>query len=123
MTDLRQTHATNARRRGENPEIAVGDVVLLQNDSTKQVMWKLVIVNALIAGIDGKIRAAVVRVADSGSLLKRSVKHLFPIEVKANIALPEPESHSEQGNDPVTAVSRPRRSAAINADFLRRLRS
>ena len=28
LLNLRETHATNSRKRGENPEIAVGDVVL-----------------------------------------------------------------------------------------------
>ena len=108
MVSLRETHATNSRRKGENPEIAVGDVVLLQNDSTKRALWKLAIVKELLAGSDGQVRAAVVRVADTGNLLKRSVKHLIPIEVKDNVdPLPKPESsvRSEQGA--VTVDSRP----------------
>ena len=77
----------------------------------------------LLAGSDGQVRAAVVRVADTGNLLKRSVKHLIPIEVKANVnPLPQPESsvQSEQGT--VTVDSRPRRKAAIDGEILRRLR-
>lgn len=79
MVNLRKTHATNSRRKRENPEIAVGDVVLLQKDSTKRALWKLAIVKELLAGGDGQVRAAVVRVADTGNLLKRSVKDLIPI--------------------------------------------
>ena len=78
----------------------------------------------LLAGSDGQVRAAVVRVADTGNLLKRSVKHLIPIEVKANVdPLPQPESsvRSEQGT--VTVDSRPRRKAEIDGEILRRLRS
>ena len=67
LVNLRETHATNSRRKGENPEIAVGDVVLLQNDSTKRALWKLAIVKELLAGSDGQVRAAVVRVADTGT--------------------------------------------------------
>ena len=36
------------------------------------------------AGGNGKVRVAVARIADTGNLLKRSVKHLIPIKVKAN---------------------------------------
>ena len=124
LVNLREAHATNSRKKGEDPEIAVGDVVLLQNDSTKRALWKLAIVKELLAGSDGQVRAAVVRVADTGNLLKRSVKHLIPIEVKANVdPLPQPESsvRSEQGT--VTVDSRPRRKAAIDGEILRRLRS
>ena len=124
LVNLRETHATNSRRKGENPQIAVGDVVLLQNDSTKRALWKLAVVKELLAGSDGQVRAAVVRVADTGNLLKRSVKHLIPIEVKANVdSLPQPESsvRSEQGA--VNVDSRPRRKAAIDGEILRRLRS
>ena len=64
------------------------------------------------------------RVADTGNLLKRSVQHLIPIELKANVdPLPQPESsvRSEQGT--VTNDSRPRRRAVIDGEILRRLRS
>ena len=40
LVSLRETHAASLRRN-EDPAIAVGDVVLLQNDSTKRVLWKL----------------------------------------------------------------------------------
>ena len=124
LVNIRETHATNSRRKGENPDIAVGDVELLQNDSTKSALWKLAILKELLAGSDGQVRAAIVRVANTGNLLKRSVKHLIPIEVNANVdPLPQPESsvRSEQGT--VTVVSRPRRRAAIDGEILRRLRS
>lgn len=78
MVSLCKKHAANSRRNSQNAEIAVGEVMLLQNDSTKRVLWKLAIVKELITGIDGKVRAAVVQVADSRNLLKRSIKHLYP---------------------------------------------
>ena len=123
MVNLRETHATNSRRRGEKPEIAVGDVVLLQNDSTKRALWKLAIVKELLAGSDGQVRAAVVQVAGTGNLLKRSVKHLIPIEVKANVVqLPQLKSSFRPEQITLTVDSRPRRKAAIDGEILRRLR-
>jgi len=123
LASLRETHAANLRR---NSRKAVGDMVLLQNDSTKRVLWKLDIVKELITGIDGKVRAAVVQVADSRNLLKRTIKHLYLIEVKANVnTLPEPgcPGRSEQAPNPVAVVNRPRRRAAMDGELLHRLRS
>ena len=108
MVNLRETHATNSRRKGEKPEIAVGDVVLLQNDSTKRALWKLAIMKELLAGSDRQVRAAVVQVAGTGNLLKRSVEHLIPIEVKANVVqLLQLESSVRPEQITVTVDSRP----------------
>ena len=124
MVNLRETHATNLRRSGENPEIAVGDVVLLQNDLTERALWKLAIVKELLAGSDGQVRAAVVRVADTGNLLSRSVKHLIPIEVKANIdQLLQLKSSVRPEQETVTVDSKPRRKVAIDGEILRKPRS
>ena len=122
LVSLLETHATNARRNGSNGEIAVGDVVLLQNDSTKRALWKLTIVKELLVGRDGKIRAAVVQVADSKNLIRRSLKHLFPMEVKSNVDTLTEVQRIEQVPNPV-AVDRPRRRAAMDGELLRRLRS
>ena len=68
------------------------DQVLLHNDLTERVLWKLAIVKTLLPGNDNRIRAAVVRVACSRAFLKRSIKHLIPIEVKSDVnALTEPD--------------------------------
>ena len=126
MVSLREKHAANSRRNSQNAEIAVGEVVLLQNDSTKRVLWKLAIVKELITGIDSKVTAAVIQVADSRNLLKRSIKHLYQIEVKANVnTLPEPRCpvRSKQAPNPIAVVNRPRRRAAMDGELLRRLRS
>ena len=43
------------------PEITVGDAVILKNDSTKQLFWRLAIVQELLTGDDGKVRTAVIK--------------------------------------------------------------
>ena len=48
-----------------------------------RVLWKLAIVKELLLGRDDRIIAAVVQVAGSRTLLKRSIKHFIPIEVKS----------------------------------------
>ena len=126
MVSLHATHAASSRRN-EDPGIAVGDVVLLQNDSTKRVLWKLAIVKELLPGSDDRIRAAVVQVAGSKTLLKRSIKHLIPIEVKLNVdALTEtdgPIQFEELSNAEINVIGRPRQTAAINGELFRRFRS
>ena len=62
MLSLRETHAASSRKNGD-PGIAVGDVVLLQNDSTMRVLWKIAIVQELLLRSDERIRVAVVQVA------------------------------------------------------------
>ena len=125
LVSLRETYAASTRRSG-GAEIMVGDVVLLQNDSTKRVLWKLALVKELLPGLDGRIRAAVVQVAGSRNLLKRSVKHLIPIEVRSNIdefTSPGSTEPPDSSHRPVTAVNRPRRRAAIDGELLQRLKS
>ncbi|XP_065895893.1 uncharacterized protein [Dysidea avara] len=81
LTGLR----ANSRRTGTSIDVTVGDVVVLKDDSTKRAFWKLGLVEELIAGRDGKIRAALVRVGSGDTptrLLKRSILHLYPVEVK-----------------------------------------
>ena len=126
LVSLHETH-TASSRRNEDPGIAVGDVVLLQNDSTKRVLWKLAIVKQLLPGSDNRIRAAVVQVAGSKTLLERSIKHLIPIEVKLNVdVLTEtdgPIQFEELPNAETDVIGRPRQRAAINGELLWRLRS
>ena len=124
----RKDYLVSLHERGnEDPGIAVGDVVLLQNDSTKRVLWKLAIVKQLLPGSDNRIRAAVVQVAGSKTLLKRSIKHLIPIEVKLNVdVLTEtdgPIQFEELPNAEIYVIGRPRQRAAINGELLWRLRS
>ena len=126
MVSLPETHAASSRKNGK-PGIAVGDVVLLQNDSTKRVLWKLAIVKELLPGSDDRIRAAVVQVAASRTLLKISIKHLIRVEVKSNadaLTVPGgPIQFEELLNAELDVINRPRRRAAINGELLRRFRS
>ena len=56
----------------------IGDVVLLQNEeSSVEIDHR--------KGVDGRVRATVVQVSGSRNLLKRSIKHLIPIEVQSHV--------------------------------------
>ena len=52
------------RQATKGPEIAVGEVVILKNDSTKWLFWRLAIIQELLTGSDGKVRAAVIKIID-----------------------------------------------------------
>ena len=124
---MREAHAANSRKDA-TPDISVGDVVMLQKDSTKRVLWKLAVVQKLIAGSDGQVRAAVVKVECSDSqpkLLTRGIRHLFPIEVRAQTMSPSTDNdeHKVPNSPFVMDVTRPatnRRSAAVAGEFRRR---
>ena len=84
---------------------------------------------SLIEGSDGVMRAAVVKVgSQDGSLmiLKHSVKHLYPLEVKAYCENTQPMSSQDsegsrenEGNDD---SNRPHRAVALTGEILRRIR-
>ena len=75
----------NEVRQGKRPNIAKGDVVIVKNDVSNRIFWKLAVVQDLIAGDDQQVRIALVKVSDhqgNSRLLRKSVKHLYPIKVR-----------------------------------------
>ena len=69
----------------------VEDVVILRNGLTKRVFWRLGIVTEFLMGKDGVTRAAIVKTVNSErtQLLRRSIKHLIPVELKGTEAFEE----------------------------------
>ena len=66
--------------------VAVGDVVVLKNDSSARCFWKLGKIEELLPGRDGKVRAAVVKTTSKSmrpQRLRRVIEHLIPVEVNA----------------------------------------
>ena len=113
LTNLREHHSVKGRSTG-GPEIAVGDIVILKNDLTKRLFWRLAIVQELLTGNDGKVRAAVIKTTDGNSnsrSLRRSIQHLIPIEVRySKEATPLIEA-STQLSTPSTSSSHRRTQA------------
>ena len=140
LLSLREHHLNKTRQRGTI--IAVGDVVIVKDDKVKRCFWKLAVVKQLLEGNDGHVRAAVIKVGESdsnrkGVTLRRSIRHLYPIEVKADNTESEsdemlekpvsPEdvtSRSHDNSEPNTPKEyrRPRCQAAIRGELIRRLR-
>ena len=119
LLDLREHHRVK-QRVTKGPEVAVGDVVILKNDTTKRLFWKLAIVKELLTGIDGNVRAAIVMTTDpnyKSKQLRRSIRHLIPIEVKAE----ESNNSHQEKHDPVVTETRQRRAAAVTGELKRKL--
>ena len=135
LLNLRESHKLNANKHGK-PLIQIGDVVILKSDTCKLLFWKLGVINQLLTSKDGNVRAAIVRVPDSqgnSKSLRRSVKHLFSIEVRqetvpdgnlAGSSVSSPPSGQSEGlksgeqaknltSDSTVQVTRTRRQASI----------
>ena len=84
LTGLRETHSRH-QKGAKRDTAVVGDVVILKDDTTKRVFWKLAVIEELMTGKDGQVRAAIVKVVNSEgrqARLRRSLKHLIPLEVQ-----------------------------------------
>lgn len=86
LTNLREAHSLKSKGKRKSI-MSVGDVVILKEDTSKRMYWKLALVEDLVEGRDGKIRAALVKVVNSDgrhTKLHCSLKHLIPIKVQAD---------------------------------------
>ena len=130
LNNLREVHARAPRQPPSSGSyISVGDVVIVKDEQLPRGQWKLAIVRELFQGKDGKTRAAAVKVA-SGGVLNRPVQLLFPLEIQCASEEtylvdnpdpnPESEVNSTELNESNVPQARPRRTAAKNADAIRR---
>ena len=128
LLSLRESAKLSAKPSKDTIKIKIGEIVILRNDSTKRVFWKFGKVDELIPSKDGIIRAAKVRVQGDGRkqvLLRRPIQHLIPLEVRAQLPIPEPEdpcNHPTANNveeKEETRRARPRRRTVIAADRFR----
>jgi hypothetical protein len=129
LSKLRENHVTKLKQeRYSCSTISTGDIVVVKDDSTKRVFWKLAVVEELMRGEDGNVRAAVIRVLNKrGNIirLRRSVKHLYPVEVKVNTNDIETNTTKEpvpsQQQTEAVDNQRPRRNAAVTGELRRRM--
>ena len=77
LTSLREFHRTS---EDNNCKIAVGDIVLV-HDNGPRVQWRLAVVESLIQGGDGLVRAANIRTSTGHT--NRPIVRLVPLEVSA----------------------------------------
>ena len=88
--------------------MAVGDMVILRNDNTRRMFWKLAKVEDLLPSSDGVVRSAKVRVNGEGGkpiTLRRPIQHLIPLEVRATTKEENVRDRSREEED-VRDISR-----------------
>ena len=132
LLSLRE-RVTKKDKLSSNSQIKCGDIVLLLNEKTRRAFWRLARVVEILAGNDGIVRVAKIRVLNNDNrvtILRRSVKHLIPLEVPSNddamttIASNEDVVESRQtakeGGENQKAT-RSKRTAAVMGEIVRRL--
>ena len=67
------------KHKGQIMVLAKGEVAIIKDEEQNRNKWKMGIVEELISGRDGMIRAAKLR-AGKGTL-ERAVQHLYPLEL------------------------------------------
>ena len=118
VTELRNLHRQKSRPRS-SIAVSEGDVVTVLEDNLPRSQWKLGRVEQLIHDADDRVRAAVVKVISKSGrpvTMKRPVQRLFPLEIPV-------VSNDEQPQEEqiIDGVMPPRRLAARNTDYIRRL--
>ena len=105
---LRERHRLKHCETGS--ELPVGDVVIIKSSERNRNCWPLAVVESLIDGKDGFVRAAKVRTGKS--ILERAVQQLYPLELSCNrtcAVATQPLNHNAK-------PFRPRRQAAVEAE-------
>ena len=110
LTSLREFHRTT----GTNEQsIKSGDVVLVHNEGPRST-WKLAVIENLIRGSDGLVRAAHIRT--STGYTNRPVTKLYPLEITTTTTVPSVASHDRPEQQPAAVPpTRPRRAATTEA--------
>lgn len=119
LKSLRERH--NLKHKTKEMTVKLGDVVLIQNPERNRGKWNIGIVNKLIKGRDGVVRA--IRLRAGKSYLERAIQHLYPMELSCDQQREEQEERGEASQmNPRAREFPPQRRAAIAAtDNIRRL--
>ena len=97
LTSLREFHKTSGNNQ---QKIKTGDIVLIHNDKP-HVDWRLAVIEELIPGGDGLIRAANTRTSTGKTNIP--ITKLYPLEVNANLDTTVPNTESD---DPTSSSKR-----------------
>ena len=92
----------------KNP-LSVGDVLILKSEERNRNCWPLGIMQKLIAGRDGVVRAAKVRTQKT--VLERAIQHLYPLELLCD------RSNDATPLNPTAPLFRSRQDAAAAAEL------
>ena len=113
LTSLREFHKVSGKNE---TEIKVGDVVQVHDD-TKRVNWRLAIVERIIKGKDGLVRAADIKT--STGYTNRPITKLYPLEVTSTThTTTKPEC--SKPSTPTTSTRPVRKTAQVAKEKLKR---
>ena len=123
LTDLRE----HQRGKGEGrSKVSEGEVVLVHEDNVKRSNWKMGKILELIAGKDGEVRGAKLKLITKGkpTLVNRAVQKLYPLEVcSVSREFDEGNIHPVGNAVKQTPAGReiPRRAAALDSRWKTRV--
>ncbi len=75
---LRERHG---RSTNKEPQINIGNVMLIQGEAKNRGLWKMGLVEKLIKGKDGVIRGAILKTGNGRR--ERPLQHLYPLELSS----------------------------------------
>ena len=114
LTSLREFH----RSSGNNEQTRKEDELVMIHDDKPRNTWELAIIEELIRGKDGLVRAANIRTKNGRA--NRPITKLYPLEISAEISKEQQkQSNDAEETDTRTIAennsSRPERAAALGA--------
>ena len=131
LSELRQSNIYRKNRTVDEPQVAVGDIVLISGEVLPRAEWKMGRIEKLIMGRDGKIRGAMLRTTSKsgkGTIIHRPLQKMIPLEVNTMVT---PENTRDTARHSSTddtvdesqcSSSKRTRKAAIEGQYLRRLK-
>ena len=82
--ELRESHRHLLKKTHGNPQVSVGDIVIIHDENLPRSFWKLGRIQDLIVGKDGQTRGATVSIAGKNrrfTSLNRPLQLLYPLEI------------------------------------------
>ena len=133
LAELRESHKHLLKKSQGNPQISVGDVVVVHEEDLPRGFWKLGHIQDLIIGKDGKPRGAAVGIASQNrqfTSLNRLLQLLYPLKLHQSPEIENtPQETHDSGNEIHVAQesekqhihrARPQRTAARKGEEKRR---
>ena len=113
LRSLRERHRLKHKSQGH--VVAVGDVVLVKSTERNRNKWPLGILETLIVGKDGAVRAA--RLRSGRDRLERAVQHLYPLELNCDLYKEKEGENKKKPAElnPEAPKFKPKRRAAVEA--------
>ena len=81
IRSLRERH--NMKAKDKDQEITIGQVVMIHGEEKNRGVWKIGVVEQLIQGRDGIVRA--VRLRTGKNKIERAVQMLYPLELQCDV--------------------------------------